>query len=188
MVNYQFELKSSQLYLFLGGMVAVGLLLFLVGVIVGADSAASRPETVANNTQDSAVEPESRGGAPAEAKVSDVDRSVAETESRPAALPLPTEPGNQPRIWEIQFKALLDEEAANQVKKDVSANNLQPYIFEMRDARDRSLYTVRIGPWDSMVEAAEVRRTLRRYPGLDAYDPVIRHRPKPLTSNAPTDG
>jgi hypothetical protein len=186
-VNYQFDLKSSQLYMLIGGMVAVGLLLFLVGVIVGADSAASGPESV-GNTQKGSIEPKSSDSAPTDAEVSSEDRSGAEAEARPPALPLPGSPGDQPRIYEVQLSAHLDQDATQPVIEELAANNLQPYVVEARDSRDRILYTVRIGPWDSMAEAAEVARRFRGYAGLDAYEPVIRHRPKPLTSNAPADG
>jgi cell division septation protein DedD len=182
-VNYQFELKSSQLYMIFGGMVAIGLLLFLIGIIIGAGSAAAGPESAEDARKEEVAGPVSADNEQSNENVPDTGRSIDEPEARSGGLPLPADSGSQPRIYEIQLSAHLDRDATQSVIEDLSANNHQPYVVETGDSRDRTLYTVRIGPWDSMAEAAEAARTFRRYPGLDAYEPVIRHRPRPLASN-----
>ena len=182
-MSYQFDLKGSQLFLLVAGIVLVAGLLFVVGMIVGAGStepaetameASAAPETPAGGRSAEQEGNEQGVTPPAATGAAEPPRS-----GTPALLP-PADGQTRKRIYELQLSAHLDENATQRVLEDLAASNLKPYVVESRDSRDRTLYTVRLGPWDSMAEAAEAARTFRQHTELEGYDPVFRHRPKPM--------
>ena len=86
----------------------------------------------------------------------------------------------QLRIFELQLSAHLDQESAQPVVETLANAGYSAHIVETRDSRDRSLFTVRIGPWDTMEEAAEAAEAFTEHSGIEGVQPVIRHRPKPV--------
>lgn len=161
-MDYRFALSRRQLVALAALLALAAVLVFLAGTLTGLWFAGRRPATGEDAPAEETPVAEGEATAPEE-----------DPESRTAAAQAPE------RIYELQLAARLSKESALPDVETLAAAGYQAYIAETKDSAGRAIYTVRIGPWSSMAEAAEAARAFKEHSGIDSMDPVIRHRPKP---------
>ena len=165
---FRLRLSGWQLFFLIAGMVLVAVMTFGTGLLYGVrlaerDSPTELDEAESNDAAGLA------GGAPGS--------DTADADGRN---------GTPQLVYEVQLSSHLRQEETTPVVEKLMAAGYQAFVVETRDSRNRSLYTVRIGPWSSIIEAAEAAEAFREHSGLEGLDPKIRHRPKPVIPGAST--
>lgn len=167
---FQFRLSGSKLFFLIALMVVVAALTFGTGMLYGTILA--EREALAQSLEASSSDVEAPAGMPLES--APVDRN-----------------GTPQLVYEIQLSSHLRQEETKPIADKLQAAGYRAFVVETRDSSDRSLYTVRIGPWSDFAEAAEAAEAFRNHSGLAGLDPKIRHRPKPAMPGSdvtPPDG
>ena len=110
--------------------------------------------------------------------------SAGSQEGAAAAAAAPSGQSSTPpeRIYEVQVAAHLTRRRAEAEVERLAAGGYPATVLETRDSRDRSIFTVRMGPYPSVNEAAAAAKAFSQNverTELQDLQPVIRHRPKP---------
>lgn len=164
---FRFDLAERQVYSLIAASVVVGLMVFGTGVLSGVRLA----------EQDESTRAAGANGLPTEAG------AIADTAgvgAIGAVSAVSADDGERQAIYEIQLSSHLHREDTEAVVDTLVMAGYEAFVVETLDSRDNKLYTVRIGPWDSILEAADAADAFRERSGLQDFDPKIRHRAAPL--------
>jgi hypothetical protein len=177
-MEYRFLLRRGQFVTLIVVLIVGGALTYFAGMLTGIwveRRSVAETEIAAEGeaAEDAGVDGESEDpGQPADGPDSEDE------------LSLPPE-----RIYELQMNAYLTQEEALPDVERLAAAGYQAYVVESLDSQNRSLFTVRIGPWSSMEEAARASGSFIEHSGIEDMQPVIRHRPRPAANGmAPVNG
>lgn len=170
-MEYRFLLSRGQLVTLIVVLIVGGALIYFAGMMTGLwveRRSVAEAEVAADATGDAEAGDES--GEPL----------------APAGAPGADDPLSQPpeRIYELQMSAFLSREETLPDVERLAAAGYQAYSVESLDSQKRSLFTVRIGPWSTMAEAARASSSFVEHSGIDDMQPVIRHRPRPAGNGA----
>ena len=158
-MRFRLKLSGWQLFFLMAGLILVTIMIFGTGLLYGVRLAERDAPTELDEAESSAAT-----GLAGGSDIDELGRSV----------------------YEVQLSSHLRQEETTPVVEKLMAAGYQAFVVETRDSSNRSLYTVRIGPWLSIIEAAEAAEAFREHSGLEGLDPKIRHRPKPVIPGART--
>lgn len=164
-MRFRLKLSGWQLFFLMGGLILVTIMIFGTGLLYGVRLAERDAPTELDEAESSAATGLAGG--------SDADDADGRN-------------GTPQLVYEVQLSSHLRQEETTPVVEKLMAAGYQAFVVETRDSSNRSLYTVRIGPWLSIIEAAEAAEAFREHSGLEGLDPKIRHRPKPVIPGART--
>jgi DedD protein len=182
-MNYEFSFDKKSVILVIGGCVAIGVLLFFAGYIVGIDRGQSQPVVQANSiapgsatagkTPDKEPPPQLPKDKPAseqepstpaaEAKKAAPDKATqpsakdaTETKSPDAAAddkPSPAKQAGDKPAFSVQLGAFQTEENALRLRDTLKAKGYPVFLFRVMDGDNHVWHTVRIGHYADNKEA-----------------------------------
>lgn len=195
-MSYDFSFEKKSVILIAIGCVAIGVLLFFAGYIVGLDqgqnqsvvqasSAAAKPgpskETATPEKEKSAAEKETP--APAEepkkaAPEKSQEPAAASAESKPAAAPADAKPAaakeedakdKDKPAFSVQLGAFQTEENAVKLRDTLKTKGYSVFLFRVMDADGNVWHTVRTGHYSDTKEAAREAVKINRKEQISAW-------------------
>lgn len=197
-MSYDFSFEKKSIILIAIGCLAIGVLLFFAGYIVGLDrgqnqsvvqassaaaavKSSSSKETAAAEKEKSPAEKEPP--APAEepkkaAPEKSPEPATAKAESKSAAAPAGTKPSaakeedtkdKEKPAFSVQLGAFQTEDNAVKLRDNLKARGYSVFLFRVMDADGNVWHTVRTGHYADMKEAAREAVKITRKEQISAW-------------------
>ena len=198
-MSYDFSFEKKSLILIVIGCVAIGVLLFFAGYIVGLDRGQNQSVVQASSTavknssskETAAAEKEKPAAdkeppAPAEepkkaAPEKSQEPATAKAESKSAAAPTDAKPSatkeeakdqdkdKEKPAFSVQLGAFQTEENAVKLRDNLKAKGYSVFLFRVMDADGNVWHTVRTGHYADMKEAAREAVKITRKEQISAW-------------------
>lgn len=195
-MSYDFSFEKKSIILIAIGCVAIGVLLFFAGYIVGLDRGQNQPVVQASSAvaksssskETAAAEKEKppaekEPSAPAEepkkaAPEKSQEPAAANAESKSSAAPADAKPSaakeedakdKEKPAFSVQLGAFQTEENAVKLRDNLKARGYSVFLFRVMDADKNVWHTVRTGHYADMKEAAREAVKITRKEQISAW-------------------
>lgn len=174
-MNYDFSFDKKTIILMAIGCVAIGVLLFLAGLIVGLDRSSGQAEAATKRSSQSGAETKpsaqsaehpapalskpspdkaKESSSPASADSSKVPASQGEPKSSEAVAKEKTEDTKDQPAFSLQLGAFQAEDNALKLRDNLKAKGYPVFLFRVLDAEGHVWHTVRMGQYTDMKKAS----------------------------------